>query len=230
MAMTPAEILQRAVARSANEFNYINTLNVADRVAIDFVWFPGESRMRHSWINAFVLDHPTTGRRREIFYRWTLHGAAPVRRVMNEGRITISLPRGQRGVLKVFGTEWEIRRAPAGAGGNMRPLNQMRGIQQRLNRLGYHLRRPGRANPGVDNTHGRRTEHAILQFQCDYRPIAGAAPAASNRLRMRGEWAQNTTAQYTGNLTAYGRPVANPNPSTADSAALRAALRAVVGS
>jgi hypothetical protein len=124
---------------------------------------------------------------------------------MNSGTITISLPKGQKGVLEVFRTQWEIRRA--GAGVFMTAVNQLRGVQQRLNRLGYHLRQPGAESPGVDNSYGRRTEHAIL----------------------RGEWTSNTDPKYTGNLTTYGRGGASPNPSSADGPALQTAIRTLVG-
>jgi hypothetical protein len=224
MAMTRAQKFWRRVARGAAESNFVNTLNVVNTVTIDFVWYPGGNNVTTagSLIDTFIVDHPATGNRRNVYYTWTLDGATPVRRIMNSGTITISLPKGQKGVLEVFRTQWEIRRA--GAGVFMTAVNQLRGVQQRLNRLGYHLRQPGAESPGVDNSYGRRTEHAILQFQNDYRPTG-----VGSRLNIRGEWTSNTDPKYTGNLTTYGRGGASPNPSSADGPALQTAIRTLVG-
>lgn len=105
----------------------------------------------------------------------------------------------------------------------------LRGVQQRLNRLGYHLRGPGRVNPGVDNSLGGATERAILDFQVDYRPLVGAPAAAANRLRIRGEWNTNTGIQANLNWYANSPPRPTPpNPSAADGRAFQAALDAVV--
>ncbi len=104
----------------------------------------------------------------------------------------------------------------------------MRGIQQRLNTLGYHLRSPGTKAPGVDGTAGRRTENAVLAFQADYRPPAAAAAPANKRLQIRGEWVNNPA--ITASLNQYNSAAfQNTNPSATDSAALQAALVVTAG-
>ncbi|MBM3792069.1 MAG: hypothetical protein FJW35_17205 [Acidobacteria bacterium] len=223
MAMTPLEILDRRLQRAAAESNYVNTLNVHGRVTIEFVWWPGAGAVIDSLVDPFVVDHPTSGARREITYTWTPQGGRAITRVMNSGRITIPLPLGGRGTLTAFGTTWQISRAANGV--NMSPVNQMRGVQQRLNRLGYHLRRPGAQSAGIDGALGRRTEHAVLCFQVGYRQAAGG-PAT--RLQVRGEWTNNAAADYQNNLNRYnGAAVANP--SNADGTSFRQALATYVG-
>jgi hypothetical protein len=220
VAMTAAEILVRRVARGVAETAHVNTLNVADRVTIDFVWYPGESAasLASSVIDTFVVDHPVTNAVRTVSYTWTLEGRAALRREMTSGTITISLPVGRRGVLTVFATSWQITRVAAGV--NMSPVNQLLGVQQRLNRLGYHLRAAGAPNPGADGVLGGMTERAVSAFQADYRPVA-AGPA--NRLQVRGEWTNNAAL----NVAQY--IAGSANPSAADSANLQQALTAYVG-
>jgi hypothetical protein len=217
---------RRRVRRVVREVEYVNTINVRDRVTIDFVWYPGAPIVSTSRVDTAVANHPTTGRPRRITYTWTRDGRAPVTRPISGGRITIPLPPGSRGILRAFGTTWEIRRAARDE--HMAAVNTLRGVQQRLNRLGYHLRRPGAANPGTDNILGRRTELAVLQFQNDYTPPVGAPAAASNQLKIRGEWVSNTHATFQGNLNRYNG-AACPNPTAADSSRLRASIRARVG-
>ncbi len=225
--MNGGDAIKRKVRRSVRQSDYVNTINVRNRVTIDFVWFPGAPLAVQSHIDPKVKKHPKTGAKRTISYSWAQDGKEPVSVVMESGRITISLPLGSHGTLTAFGTTWEITRA--GPGVNMTPVNQMRGVQERLNRLGYHLRKPGEEKAGTDGILGRRTEQAILQFQVDYVP-PGAPPAgAANQLQVRGEWKNNTDAAFQGNLDAYDGNPPCPNPTTPDSAAFQAALRARVG-
>src|SRR5687768_17320755 len=115
MAMGIVEILKRRVQRGAAETAYVNTLNVADRVTIDFVWYPGAATVTDSHIDTFVTDHPGTGARRELTYTWTPDGGTAVtRRMDNSARITIPLAPGARGTLRAFGTTWQIRRVANG--------------------------------------------------------------------------------------------------------------------
>ena len=233
MARTPdqtAAIVTLSLQRIVADVNYVNTVNVGDRVTIDFVHYPGALQVVDSFVEPTLPS--VGGRAREIRYRWERTGTAPVERVMAYGRITVPLQPGQSGTLSVFNTSWRITRAAAGT--NMDPANTLLGLQQRLNRLGYHLRSAGATGPGVDGVLGARTEMAAIQFQCDYRrPAAppaglGALPA---RLQIRGEW--TSTPGIQANLKTYnGATAAAPaaNPSAADSATLQTALRAVVGS
>ena len=225
MTMTDAEIEARRTQRSTQEASYVNTLNVHGRVTIDFVWYPGAVTVDDSLIDTFVTDHPRTGNHREITYTWTPEGGTPIVREMRSGRITLPLALGGRGTLSVFGTEWEITRQADGV--NMAPVDELLGVKQRLDRLGYHLRKPGAEGSGVDGPLRRRTEHAILCFQADYQPTGSGPP---RRLQVRGEWTQNPAAQYQSNLTEYNNHVTAPNPSAADGEAFRRALAAYVGS
>jgi|GEM_PF-3008679 len=228
--MNGPDVIHRKIRRSVHQVEYLNTINVRDRVTIDFVWFPGAPIEAQSHIDPKVKKHPKTGAERTISYTWARDKQEPVSVIMDSGRITISLPPGSRGILTAFGTSWEITRA--GRGENMTPVNQLRGVQDRLNRLGYHLRKPGEEKAGVDNMPGRRTEHAILQFQVDYLPPVGAPVPASQQLHVRGEWTDNTHVTFRGNLDGYDGNPPCPNPTTGptgDGAAFQAALRARVG-
>jgi hypothetical protein len=226
-AETLATMVQRRVARGVAEGQYVNTINVAWQVTLDFVWYPGAASVAASNIDPFVPHDPSTGRTRDIHYTWQRDGGPEVRRVMNSGRLTVNLPPGRKGKLTVFDTVWEITRAANGV--TMSAANTITGVQQRLNRLGYHVRRPGNTTAGIDGNWGRLTELAVVQFQVDYVPPAGAPAAAANRLVVRGEWTTNNDPAYLANLQTYNQNTAVANPSTADAASLSAALRAQVG-
>lgn len=217
----------RRLRRSARERDYVNTINVRNRVTIDFVWYPGAALVDDSLVDTLVPDNDS-GNRRNISFTWQRDGGRALRRPMLSGRGTISLPPGSSGELSCFGSSWRITRV--GNAVNMEASNTLRGVQRRLDRLGYHLRRPGSANSGIDNNWGKRSELAVLQFQNDYRPSPGAPANAGNRLKVRGEWTENTDAAYTGNLQRYNNNTAvAPNPSTADGQSLQASLVARVG-
>jgi hypothetical protein len=227
MALT---VPQRRVMRATRESTYVNTINIADRVNIDFVWYPGESQanVQTSWVDTLVVAPAPDGSERKITYTWARSSRPIVSRTMLSGRITVVLPPGGSGVLTVFGTSWKITRAAAGAA--LTAVATVRGIQERLNILGYHLRSPGKTPAGVDGIAGRVTETAVLAFQSDYRPQAGAPAAAANRLNVRGEWMSNPA--IANNLNWYnnvGGGPANFNPSATDSANLQAALVAAAG-
>ena len=155
----------------------------------------------------------------------SLHRDADIRRNMSTGRVTLPLAPGTSGTLHAFDTEWRITRPAAGV--VLSAANSMQGVQQRLNVLGYHLRTPGAANPGIDSIYARITERAVLSFQVDYRLPAGApAGSPAGPLRVRGEWTANPGIQV--NLNKYnGGPT--PNPSGADGTAVQQALVAFVG-
>ena len=225
MAMT---LLKRRVMRLVQESNYVNTINVADQVHIDFVWYPGAANALNSLVDTLIVAPGPDGNPREIHYTWSRKGKAPVRRPMLSGRITIPLSPGSSGVLTAFGTSWQITRVAAGIA--VDPVANIRGMQQRLNMLGYHLRTAGLTSAGVDGLAGRRTEGAVIAFQADYQPQPGAPAAAANRLLIRGEWMNNPA--IAGNLNWYnqvGGGPPNANPSGVDSVNLQAALVAAAG-
>jgi hypothetical protein len=222
-----AEKQKRRVARAAAEGTYVNTINVNQRVTINLVWFPGAATVADSLVDTIIDDAPD-GTERQISYCWEREGHAPVVRPLLTGKITLILPPGESGTLTCFGTSWRVVRAPTGV--QMEAANTLRGVQQRLDRLGYHLRSPGAQGPGADGILGKNTETAVLRFQADYRPSAGAPAAANHALKVRGECLPNTAARYTSNLQQYNQGTAvAPNPSTADSQAVQASLVARVG-
>lgn len=232
MALTAqqiAEMLFRKVQRANAEANFVNTLNLADRVEIDFVWYPGATDLAASLIDV-IMPLPKPGDApREIPYRWSRKGMADIKRNMASGKITLPLAPGSTGVLTVFDTQWRITRAAVGV--LLSPLGTLLGVQQRLNILGYHLRAPGVAAAGLDGINGTRTEHAVLAFQVDYRRPAGAPAAVpAGPLAVRGEAIANPGIQ--GNLNRYNRVVPPPNannPSAADALLVQTALVAIVG-
>jgi len=81
-----------------------------------------------------------------------------------EGKIQVFLFPGARTILKVLGTEYEVSLL-----GTLHPRAQLRGVQQRLDLLGYHpgtLHADAALAADYDNkTEG--TEKAILDFQAD---------------------------------------------------------------
>jgi|SRR5580700_7219119 hypothetical protein len=208
MALT---VPQRRVMRQTQESDYINTLNVVDRVAIHFVWVPGPRNLAASLVDTLIEAPDASGHERNIEYSWQRAGMPEVKRTMLKGTITLILPPGGKGTLKVFDTSWEITRAANGVA--LDGANTMRGVQQRLDRLGYHLRGPGQVSPGLDGIEGPRTEAAVIAFQADFRP-SGPHPT---RLFIRGEWTNNPQ------LTVV------PNPSAVDGAAMRLNLVVAAG-
>ena len=207
-----ATVAQRRVMRQTQESNFINTLNVADRVAIHFVWFPGPHNLATSLIDTLIEAPDAAGQERTVEYRWQRTGLPEVRRTMLKGTITLPLPPGGTGKLTVFDTSWEITRAANGV--TLDAKNTMRGVQQRLNRLGYHLRSPGQVSAGLDGIEGRVTEAAVIAFQADFRPVG-----AGSRLFIRGEWASNPEITF----------LLDSNPSAADGTATQNALVTAAG-
>jgi peptidoglycan hydrolase-like protein with peptidoglycan-binding domain len=211
--MAPPTVAERRVMRHTQESNFVNTINAADRLQIHFVWFPGPHGLAASLIDTLIVAPDGAGHERNIEYRWQPEGLAEVRRKMLSGTVTLLLPPGRKGKLTAFDTTWEITRAANGV--TLDPAASMRGVQQRLDRLGYHLRSPGQKSAGLDGIEGPITEAAVIAFQADFRPAAVGA----GRLRIRGEWTSNPV------LT----PLLDANNSAADGTATRTALVAAAG-
>ena len=229
--LTPAQIIEltaRRVQRGTAESLFINTINVNDLITIDFVFFPGADNVLNSLIDVLIPVTAAAPSPREFSFKWSRSGFADITRILSSGRISLPLAPGSSGVLTVFSTQWRVTRAAAGV--TLSAIGTVRGIQERLNILGYHLRAPGAVAAGNDNVNGARTERAVLAFQVDYRKPAGAPAAApSGPLPVRGEPFANLNIQGiidSLNRTAAGLSV---NPSIADAPITQAALVAIVG-
>ena len=72
-----ATVNERRVMRQTEESTYINTLNVADRVAINFVWFPGPHMLPLSaLVDTLVVAPDASGNERKVEYLWKRTGVA----------------------------------------------------------------------------------------------------------------------------------------------------------
>lgn len=80
------------------------------------------------------------------------------------GEIEVRLPPGMRISVHTLGSEYRISRLAA-----LHPGTEHRGVQQRLQMLGYHVGAlHGNADPASDYVNpDADTEHAMLDFQCD---------------------------------------------------------------
>ncbi len=105
-------------------------------------------------------------------------------RTAADGKIEVRLPAGRRVILEVLGSQYEIS-----AMATLHPNDQIRGVQQRLEMLGYHVgslhgddrRASTYRNPDA------ATEQAMLEFQTDAGLFADArfGPQSQRRLRER---------------------------------------------
>jgi len=76
-----------------------------------------------------------------------------------DGKVTIRVPAGGTARLNIMGTQYRLT-----ARSGLESSNSTRGIQRRLNMLGYNA-------GGVDGTMGSKTEHAVLNYQADNSPL-----------------------------------------------------------
>jgi len=80
-------------------------------------------------------------------------------RTGNDGKLTIRIAPFARARLNIMGTEYRVR-----ARSGLERFNHLRGVQRRLNMLGYNA-------GAVDGSMGPKTEHAVLNFQADNAPL-----------------------------------------------------------
>lgn len=76
-----------------------------------------------------------------------------------DGKVTIRVPTGAVAVLTAMGTRYELS-----ASGALDPPAAIKGMQQRLNLLGYGA-------GAVDGSVGPQTEYALLNYQADNAPL-----------------------------------------------------------
>lgn len=99
-------------------------------------------------------------------YRITCNGVQ-VRQAQTPatGRVDVRLPVGMNVSLHVLGTEYQVSRLAA-----LHPRTEIRGVQQRLEMLGYHVGGALHGNADLASTYVNPnvdTEHAMLDFQAD---------------------------------------------------------------
>lgn len=93
-------------------------------------------------------------------YEITIAGSPPSTGTTGaDGKVTIRLGAGEVANLNIMGSTYEIR-----ARTSLEPVTQLRGVQRRLNMLGYNA-------GAVDGIMGPITEHAVLNFQADNNPL-----------------------------------------------------------
>ena len=111
-------------------------------------------------------------------------GTGPTRRgtTGNDGKVTVRVAPGTITTLRILGSEFEVRLS-----GALHPIEEMRGVQQRLRMLGYY-RGPFHGDARRADTYNNPnevTEKAILDFQADNDlfPDAMFGPRSSRALR-----------------------------------------------
>lgn len=145
----------------------------------------GNAAVRLREIRVYLQKYPGTAARAGVDpleYSVTVGDAPPVQaRTGNDGMITIRLAPGATATLRALGSVYEISMTD-----DLHPIEEMRGVQQRLEMLGYS---PGplkgddaRADTYVNPDAG--TERAILDFQSDNDLFADAqfGPKSSRAL------------------------------------------------
>lgn len=130
----------------------------------------------------------------------TVNGGTPIAgRTPANGRVEILLAAGDTAILSILGSQYEVSLLTGG----LHPVNELRGIQQRLNMLGYNagpldttappilglVPTPSLTGAGTHDVEGQstlETELAITNFQSDNDPLfidAQAGPRTQTRLR-----------------------------------------------
>jgi len=111
-------------------------------------------------------------------------GGGPAQRgtTGNDGKVTLRLAPGTNATLRILGSEYQINLS-----GAFHPIEEMRGVQQRLGMLGYYtgpLHGDGR-RADTNNNPNEATERAMLNFQADNDlfPDAMFGPQSTRALR-----------------------------------------------
>jgi hypothetical protein len=102
---------------------------------------------------------------RGLEYEVTVGGGPAQRNTTgNDGKVTLRLAPGTNATLRILGSEYEIHLS-----GGLHPIAEMRGVQQRLDMLGYYTGPLHGDNRRADtnNNPNEATERAMLDFQAD---------------------------------------------------------------
>ena len=98
-------------------------------------------------------------------------GAAPavVGLTPADGHVDVRLSAGETASLKILGSEYQVSLLA----GQPFPIAQLRGVQQRLNMLGYHAGelQPDDLAANLGQNQNQDTERAIINFQSDHDPL-----------------------------------------------------------
>ena len=146
----------------------------------------GNAAVRLREIRVYVQKYPGTAARAGVDrmeYSVTVGDAPPVQgHTGSDGMISIRLAPGATATLRILGSVYEISMTD-----ELHPIEEMRGVQQRLAMLGYcpgplkgdDARADTYVNPDAE------TERAILDFQVDNDLYADAqfGPTSSRALR-----------------------------------------------
>jgi hypothetical protein len=146
----------------------------------------GHAAIQRRTIEIFFQRFPGTrgaGGIRGLEYEVTV-GGGPAQRgtTGSDGKVTLRLAPGTNATLRILGSEYEIHLS-----GALHPIEEMRGVQQRLGTLGYYpgpLHGDGRRADTYNNPN-EATERAMLDFQADNElfPDAMFGPRSIRALR-----------------------------------------------
>ena len=115
-------------------------------------------------------------------------GTAPPRsgRTPANGKVEILLGAGEAATLQILGSRYEVTLMAS----RLHPVAELRGVQQRLNMLGYAAGALESGTPPVQAAtslnQNKTTEHAIIDFQSDHEPLlidAIAGPRTQQKLQ-----------------------------------------------
>lgn len=117
----------------------------------------------------------------------TIDGGPPrAGRTPADGKVEIRLGAAETATLQILGSEYTVNLLAGG----LHPVAELRGVQQRLNMLGYAAGALESGAPpvqaGTSFNQTTATEHAIIDLQSDNNPLvidAIAGPQTQQRLR-----------------------------------------------
>lgn len=121
-------------------------------------------------------------------YTITINGGPPVAGTTPaDGKIEMLLAAGDTAQLNILGSQYDVSLLVGG----LHPIAELRGVQQRLNMLGYNAGALQADNTaavtgGIENQSTLETELAIINFQSDNNPLfidAIAGQRTQTRLR-----------------------------------------------
>ncbi|MDI6756320.1 MAG: hypothetical protein QME78_18270 [Thermodesulfobacteriota bacterium] len=146
----------------------------------------GHAAIQRRTVEIFFQRFPGTGGGsgiRGLEYEVTVGGGPAQRNTTgNDGKVTLRLSPGTNATLRILGSEYEINLA-----GELQPIAEMRGVQQRLGMLGYYTGPLHGDDRRADtyNNPNEATERAMLSFQADNDlfPDAMFGPQSTRALR-----------------------------------------------